>query len=88
MKLKYLSAYVDGTLEDEQNLEAIAENRRRNLTVQQALDKVLLYLMQAIDVLDIDIKRYKKDKNGDDWQHAVARRQWAESMIFWINHNV
>lgn len=88
MTKKYANPFSDGTLEDCKVWQRRALERRSKITATFAVDKILEYLSQQAVVLKADVDRYRNQRDMVRWEEAVARLQWTESMIFWVNHNV
>ncbi len=75
-------AYSDGTKEDLEYFNDRANKRREELSTKQLIKKLLDYLEQHIEMAEMEIKKHPKS------EVHVMRRQWAENMIFYVNHNL
>jgi hypothetical protein len=67
---------------------AVIKVRRQGVSGQQAVDKVIEYLEKTLTVLEMDAKRYQKERNEEGMHVTELRRQWTENMIIWIETNV
>jgi hypothetical protein len=76
-------AYSDGTKEDEDYYAMKADKRREGLNGKQVAKKVLEYLENSLEIIDMDLKRYPEKT-----KELQTKRAWIEAMIFFINHNV
>lgn len=80
--------YSSGTKEDDADYTEQAWRRRRGFSGVAAMEKVLGYLEQQVTVLELDIRRYREDRDGQRLEFSMERLAWVEAMIFWVNHNV
>ena len=85
---KTISAFSDGSDEDNEYFEGTAKARRLKLSGHEAVSKILVYLDQAIDVLQLDVDRYRAAKDLQRAELAKERIAWIESVKIWINRNV
>lgn len=83
---RYSHPFADG--EDEEYWAETIIKRRQNLSGTEVADKILDYLVQHVALLKKEITRHREKKDMIRWSHAVARLEWTENMIFWINSNV
>lgn len=81
-------AYSDGSAEDDTHWEDLARARWRVANAEKAIMKTIVYLQQMIDVLETEKARYREAKDGERWNDAATRCEWAKAMIYWIYHNV
>lgn len=81
-------AYSDGSEEDKQYYTEKAMERRKQMSAVQAVDKLLEYMEQQIEVLEVDKKRFKKIGDKENYLLAAERIAWVEGMIFFVNNNI
>lgn len=88
MSRRNVSPFSDGSDEDEEYWTQVVKNRREHLNGEDAVRKILAYLKQSVEVLELEKKRYRDAKDTERWQETVKRLEWTEAMIIWVNHNV
>lgn len=81
-------AFCDGSNKDGEYFRDVAKHRRTQISADQAIGQVVGYLKSLVDVLEKDMARYRAKKDVERYHAARERKEWAQGMIFWVNHNV
>lgn len=76
-------AYENGTKEDHKFYKDKAKKRRNVMSAESAIKKLLAYLYGTIEMVELDMKRIPENK-----KELILKKQWAESMILYVNHNI
>lgn len=81
-------AYSDGSKEDIEYYAMKAIERRKQMSAEQVVKKLIDYMEQQLEVLEMDSARLKKLGDRPGREMAVERMAWVEGMILFVNHNI
>lgn len=82
------SAFSDGSHEDNQYFEETAKGRRQIMDGHSAIQKVLWYLDRKIEVMEIDVRRFRDSGEEQARLLAEERIKWTENIKLWIDRNI
>ena len=85
---KSLYPFSDDSPEDDTYWAGLAMERRRAVTGDKVVKKLMMYLDQGVEILEMECKRYKDEKDGQRLTASIERKAWIEAMIIWVNHNL
>lgn len=81
-------AYSDGSKEDLEYYTEKAMERRKQMSAEQAVKKLIDYMEQQLEVLEVDRARFKKSGDKENLTLTIERAAWVEGMIFFVNQNI
>lgn len=82
------NAFSDGSNDDEAYFAAVKAERRKKMSPDAAVAIVTGYLDKQVEVLKIDVRRFRAMRDREREVLSIAKIEWCEAIKLWIETNI